>query len=39
VRDQLGNLDEKTTQGIADMLLGWKVQSNARSIYSFTVKK
>ncbi len=39
VRDQLGNLDEKTTQSIADMLLGWQVQSNARSIYSFTVKK
>lgn len=39
VRDQLGNLDDKTTQSIADMMLGWQVQSNARSIYSFTVKK
>ncbi len=39
VRDQIGNLDEKTTQSIADMMLGWQVQSNARSIYSFTVKK
>lgn len=39
VRDLMGNLSEKTTEDIADMMLGWKVQSNARSIYSFTVKK
>lgn len=39
VRDMMGNLDSQTTDSIADMMLGWKVQSNARSIYSFTVKK
>jgi len=39
VRDLMGNLNEKLTEDIADMMLGWKVQSNARSIYSFTVKK
>jgi outer membrane protein OmpA-like peptidoglycan-associated protein len=39
VQDLLGNLDEETTEEIADMMLGWKVQSQGRDIYSFTVKK
>jgi len=39
VRDLMGNLDENTTEEIADMMLGWKVQSQGRNIYSFTVKK
>jgi len=39
VQDLLGNLDEETTEDIADMMLGWKVQSQGRDIYSFTVKK
>lgn len=39
VRDLMGNLDDQLSDSIADMMLGWKVQSNQRSIYSFTVKK
>jgi len=39
VQDLLGNLDEDTTEDIADMMLGWKVQSQGREIYSFTVEK
>ncbi|MDY0150702.1 MAG: OmpA family protein [Candidatus Cloacimonas sp.] len=39
VRDLMGNLNEQLTDNIADMMLGWKVQTNQRSIYSFTVKK
>ena len=39
VRDLLGNLEEQTTEKIADMMLGWKVQSQGRNIYSFTVEK
>jgi len=39
VRDLLGNLEEQTTEKIADTMLGWKVQSQGRNIYSFTVEK
>lgn len=39
VRDLMGNLDDQLTEDIADMMLGWKVQSNQRSIYSFNLKK
>ena len=39
VRDFAGNLDSKLTDELADMMLGWKVQYDKRSIYSFTVKK
>jgi len=39
VRDLMGNLDEKTVEEIADMMLGWKVQSQGRSIYTFSVEK
>jgi hypothetical protein len=35
----MGNLDEKTVEEIADMMLGWKVQSQGRSIYTFSVEK
>jgi len=39
VTDLMGNLSDKLTEDIADLMLGWKVQSNQRSIYSFTVRK
>lgn len=39
VNDLMGNLSEKLVEQIADLMLGWKVQSNQRSIYSFSVKK
>lgn len=39
VIDLMGNLSGQHTEDIADLMLGWKVQSNQRSIYSFTVKK
>jgi hypothetical protein len=39
VSDLMGNLSDKQTEAIADLMLGWKVQSNQRSIYSFSVKK
>lgn len=39
VTDLMGTLEEAQTSAIADLMLGWKVQSNQRSIYSFTVKK
>ncbi|HQQ67905.1 MAG TPA: OmpA family protein, partial [Candidatus Cloacimonadota bacterium] len=39
VSDLMGNLSDKQTETIADLMLGWKVQSNQRSIYSFSVKK
>ncbi|MDD3104137.1 MAG: OmpA family protein [Candidatus Cloacimonetes bacterium] len=39
VRDLMGNLNDQATEQIADLMLGWQVQSKQRSIYSFTVKK
>lgn len=39
VRDLMGNLSEQLTAQIADLMLGWQVQSKQRSIYSFTVRK
>jgi outer membrane protein OmpA-like peptidoglycan-associated protein/Tol biopolymer transport system component len=39
VRDLSGNLGDQLTEGIADLMLGWQVQTKQRSIYSFTVKK
>lgn len=39
VSDLMGNLSDQQTEDIADLMLGWKVQSNQRSIYSFSVKK
>jgi outer membrane protein OmpA-like peptidoglycan-associated protein/Tol biopolymer transport system component len=39
VRDLMGNLNDQFTEAIADLMLGWQVQTKQRSIYSFTVKK
>ncbi len=39
VRDLMGNLNDQFTESIADLMLGWQVQTKQRSIYSFTVRK
>jgi len=39
VNDLRGNLSDAQSASIAELMLGWQVQSKQRSIYSFSVKK